>query len=85
MKKFQKMMNAWWAQFGKQAQMEAARHAIYFVKDCVCVRGRPHNTQGNRIMASTAVSKTACWGSSPYSPAKVSFLIFIKKYVIIFM
>ena len=24
MKKFQKMMNAWWTQFVKQAQMEAA-------------------------------------------------------------
>ncbi len=40
---------------------------------------------GESYNGSTAVSKTACWGSSPYSPAKVSFLIFIKKYVIIFM
>jgi hypothetical protein len=28
MKKIQKMMNAWWAQFVKQAQMEAALHTI---------------------------------------------------------
>ena len=28
MKKIQKMMNAWWAQFVKQAQMEAEINAI---------------------------------------------------------
>lgn len=27
-KRIQNLMNAWWAQFAKQAQMEAARHAI---------------------------------------------------------
>ena len=73
----------------RQAVSDGSRDLRHLILKTRIVRGRPHEIQGDRSTARTTVSKTVYLGSNPSRPAtklgKKSFLIFIKKYVIIFM